>query len=81
MSTLSDDIAKQFFGSPWNTGLDEYTDTTTEAATILAGREGRLSLTGLTTLSDAAADALAKHGSLNVSGPIQPLIAKFRERA
>jgi hypothetical protein len=61
--------------------LDGLTTLSDAAAEALAEHKGHLSLSGLTTLSDAAAAALAKHESLNVSGPIQPLIDKFRKRA
>ena len=84
LTTLSDAVVELLANSEGFTNglnLDGLTTLSDVAAEALAEHKGHLYLNGLTTLSDAAAGALAKHGSLNVSGPIQPLIDKFRERA
>lgn len=64
MSTLTENIAKQFCDSSGDADLGEYTDITSEAAAILSTCEGRLNLSGLTALSAEAAEALAKHGGI-----------------
>ena len=49
-----------------------------DAAAGLANHEGRLWLNGLTTLSDAAAEALASHEDIKVSDEVEEIINEYR---
>ena len=65
---IDEKIAQEFINDSDAVELRAAKELTDEAAEILAGYEGGLYLTGLTSLSDAAAESLSKHvGDLNFS--------------
>ena len=69
MALLVAMISGVVFAQPLPDDLNEIKTLTAEQATMLAQRDGRLSLPGLTTLSDEAAEALSKHqGRLFLNG-------------
>ena len=67
---LTKAIAEQFLEDPESVDLSEFTAIEDEAAEILCRtEETELILSGLTRLSDAAAESLAKHqGYLSLNG-------------
>lgn len=61
LSLIDESVALSFLNDPDSVDLSLAKSITTEAAVVLAGYRGRLSLDGLRHLSDEAATALSAH--------------------
>ena len=69
LASLDAETARRFITDPHLVNVGEFSKLDTDAAAILAEREGHLFLDGLTELSIEAAEALAGHrGALVLNG-------------